>query len=172
MHNFQFIPNIFKRNFNFDKMVLKFLILLNLYLGLLEFLSYSYVYGNEIDSVDVNVDTGINLDIGTTIDDNIELENEINNDADNDIDNDISKLGIGIDEILEINSDSNLDSNSIDYGEKIYSHGSNKFINSKPLSQNQRNVTIEIPTYESDVSEPQFQFNLISPSPNETWTIG
>ncbi|ORX59059.1 hypothetical protein BCR36DRAFT_316854, partial [Piromyces finnis] len=40
------------------------------------------------------------------------------------------------------------------------------------INQNQRNVTIEIPTYESDASEPQFQFNLISPNPNETWTIG
>eukprot|EP00833_Pecoramyces_ruminatium_P011344 jgi/Orpsp1_1/1185376/evm.model.c7180000093459.1 len=44
--------------------------------------------------------------------------------------------------------------------------------NSLLNQNNQRNVTIEIPTYESDVSEPQFQFNLISPSPNETWTIG
>jgi len=64
--------------------------------------------------------------------------------------------------------------NSINIQEEL---SKNKEVQSNAIfsnnnSSNQRNVTIGIPTYESDVSEPQFQFNLISPSPNETWTIG
>jgi len=130
-----------KINFNLVRKIIKISILLNLCIGLLEFITFIFIYGHGINSSDINNNIGKNDDIDLNID------------------------VVDVKEKREGNID-------IDYNSNTYFDDESKHSNSMHLNQNQRNVTIEIPTYESDVSEPQFQFNLISPSPNETWTIG
>jgi len=192
----QFIYNSVKINLNFNKMGLKFFILLNLYLGLLQFLSYSYVYGKGIDYPNINndVDVDRNLDVDSMVnstgkDDHVEIDWNNNVNIDKEVDTDNINNNINMENDIEIVSDDDIEYIKKDVNKRLksksdpilndfnnyeeYINGNNnKYSSGKLLNQNQRNVTIEIPTYESDVSEPQFQFNLISPSPNETWTIG